>query len=386
MDSDRYRALFEVPDGAYFLSHSVGCLPVAAERALSTAGLEPWRNRGQAWPRWIEGIESFIDAIAGLLAVPVHTVCPQVNLSSALAKILYSLPARKGRCKLLLSEDDFPSLGFVMAQAQRSGYQLEYLPRGLDLSDLAVWDEVLSGDVQLALITHVQSNNGVRLPIDAIARYCREREIFSVLDLAQSAGLIPLDLGRSQADFAIGSCIKWLCGGPGAGFLYAAEEVCEICEPVDVGWFSHEAPFEFDIHRFRHAPGAKRFWGGTPSVWPFLIAEAGVRLMIGIGLDEIHRHNERLVDRIRSGFDEDLLVSPGQRDRRGGTVVVDFGDNAAAVDRLAGEGIACDRRREGIRLSPHIYNRVEDTQRLLEACRAIPDARSEDVDRSAHPR
>ena len=185
MDSDRYRALFEVPDGAYFLSHSVGCLPVAAERALRTAGLEPWRNRGQAWPRWIEGIESFIDAIASLLAVPVHTVCPQVNLSSALAKILYSIPARPGRCKLLLSEDDFPSLGFVMAQAQRSGYELECLPRGLDLSDLAVWDEVLSGDVQLALITHVQSNNGVRLPIDAIARFCREREIFSVLDLAQ---------------------------------------------------------------------------------------------------------------------------------------------------------------------------------------------------------
>ena len=194
---ERYRASFHIPDGAYFLSHSIGCLPMTAEQSLQSRGLQPWRTRGAVWPQWIQAVESFSEAIAELLGAPAHSVCPQANVSSALAKILYALPERKGRKRLLLSEDDFPSLGFVMAQARRVGYELQYLPRGADLLDLSVWDDALSGDVQLALITHVQSDTGARLPAERIARLCREREIFSVLDVAQSAGVIPIELGRT---------------------------------------------------------------------------------------------------------------------------------------------------------------------------------------------
>ena len=366
---ERYRASFHVPDGAYFLSHSIGCLAATAEQELQSRGLQPWRTRGEVWPQWLESVESFIEAIAELLGVPVHSVCPQANVSSALAKILYALPERRGRKKLLLSEDDFPSLGFVMAQARRAGYELRYLPGGADLTDLSVWDDALASDVQLALITHVQSNTGVRLPAERIARLCREREIVSVLDVAQSAGVIPINLGEWPADFAVGSCVKWLCGGPGAGFLYAADEICGRCEPLDVGWFSHEDPFEFDIREFRFAPGAKRFWGGTPSIWPYIVAEAGVRLLLGIGIDEIRRHNQRLLDFMTAGIERQTLVSPHDPERRSGTLVLDFGDNAAAVAHLHTEGIACDWRRHGVRLSPHVYNRIEEAERIVEVCR-----------------
>ena len=368
---ERYRASFHVPDGAYFLSHSIGCLPMTAEQSLQSRGLQPWRTRGAVWSQWIQAVESFSEAIAELLGAPAHSVCPQANVSSALAKILYALPERKGRKRLLLSEDDFPSLGFVMAQARRVGYELQYLPRGADLLDLSVWDDALAGDVQLALITHVQSDTGARLPAERIARLCREREIFSVLDVAQSVGVIPIELGELPADFAVGSCVKWLCGGPGAGFLYAADEICGQCEPLDVGWFSHEDPFEFDIREFRYAPGAKRFWGGTPSIWPYVVAESGVRLLLGIGIDEIRRHNQRLLDLMRSGIDRQTLVSPADPGRRGGTLVLDFGDNAAAVAHLGNEGIACDWRRRGVRLSPHVYNRMEEAERIVEVCRSF---------------
>ena len=371
MNADRYREAFHLPEGAYFLSHSVGCLPASVEQSLQARGLEPWRSRGEAWPQWLQTVESFIEAVAALLGAPARAVCPQANLSSALVKILYALPSRAGRRTLLLSEDDFPSLGFVIAQAQRAGFQLRYLPRHADLTDLSVWDDALSGDVQLALATHVQSNTGTRLPVDEIAALCRSRDVFCVLDVAQSAGVIPIDLGKTPADFAIGSCIKWPCGGPGAGFLYAADEVCEMCEPVDVGWFSHEAPFEFDIREFRYAPGAKRFWGGTPSIWPYVVADAGVRLLLKIGLAQVHRHNQALVDRMRAGLEGKHLVSPADAGRRGGTLVVDFGDNAAAVARLRSEAIACDWRREGVRLSPHIYNRADEVERLVDVCRAL---------------
>ena len=371
MTADRYREAFQLPGGAYFLSHSVGCLPANVAQSFHASALEPWRTRGEAWPQWLEAVESFIEAVAALLGAPARAICPQANLSSALVKILYALPSRAGRRTLLLSEDDFPSLGFVIARARRAGFELRYLPRHADLTDLTVWDDALSGDVQLALVTHVQSNTGTRLPVDEIAALCRSRGVFCVLDVAQSAGVIPIDLGKTPADFVIGSCVKWPCGGPGAGFLYAADEVCEMCEPLDVGWFSHEAPFEFDLREFRYAPGAKRFWGGTPSIWPYVVADAGVRLLLQIGLEQVHRHNQALVDRMRAGLEGKHLVSPADASRRGGTLVVDFGDNAAAVARLKSEAIACDWRREGVRLSPHIYNRADDVERLVDVCRAL---------------
>lgn len=371
MDSKHYRESFHVPDGIYFLSHSVGCLPTTVESTLRSRGIRPWRTRGEAWPQWLQAVESYIEAIAELLGVSAHSMCPQVNVSSALTKALYALPSREGRKKLLLSEDDFPSLGFVMAQGQRAGYELRYLPKGADLTDLSVWDDALTVDVQLALITHVQSNTGVRLPAKRIARLCREREIFSVLDVAQSAGVISIDLGELSVDFAIGSCVKWLCGGPGAGFLYAADEICKQCKPLDVGWFSHEDPFAFNIREFRYASGAKRFWGGTPSVWPYIVAEAGLRMLLDIGIDVIRRHNKRLLDHIQSGIERTTLVSPTGAGRRGGTLVLDYGDNAAAVARLESEGIACDWRHRGVRVSPHIYNRTEEAERFVEVCRSL---------------
>ena len=260
---ERYRASFHIPDGAYFLSHSIGCLPMTAEQSLQSRGLQPWRTRGAVWPQWTQAVESFSEAIAELLGAPAHSVCPQANVSSALAKILYALPERKGRKRLLLSEDDFPSLGFVMAQARRVGYELQYLPRGADLLDLSVWDDALSGDVQLALITHVQSDTGARLPAERIARLCREREIFSVLDVAQSAGVIPVDLGELPADFAVGSCVKWLCGGPGGDFSmprtrYAGSASRSTSAGFPTRTRSNSTFASFAIHPGRNDSGAVR--------------------------------------------------------------------------------------------------------------------------------
>lgn len=63
---------------------------------------------------------------------------------------------------------------------------------------------------------------------------------------------------------------------------------------MDLGWFSHEAPFEFDIHDFRYAKGAKRFWGGTPSVLPYMLAVASLQQLRAFGDSQIYQHNQRL--------------------------------------------------------------------------------------------
>jgi len=357
------RDKFAMPEGTYLLSHSVGCLPADSQEVMAERYYRPWAEKGgDAWPLWLEEVARFRAAVARLLGGRPDQVCPQANVSGAAAKILHALPERPGRKALLLCEEDFPSLGFVLGQAK--GYELRFLPRGAAAQDPAAWERALGEDVQLALVTHAFSNRSALLPVAEITRLARRAGVFTIVDAVQSAGVIPIDVGRWRADFVIGSCVKFLCGGPGAGFLWAADEALAEMRPIDVGWFSHADPFAFDIHDFRPAEDAARFWGGTPSVAPYVQAAHSIETLLGIGVEAIHAHNQRLIDRLHDAFG-DRIASERTREGDANAVLIRTPDPAAAVAMLNAAGVRCDAREGCVRVSPHIYNDDADIERLI---------------------
>jgi kynureninase len=139
-------------------------------------------------------------------------------------------------------------------------------------------------------------------------------------------------------------------------------------EPTDVGWFSHEDPFEFRIQDFRYAPDARRFWGGTPSVLPYVIARASIDVINGIGVGRVRAHNRALTERlVRAALGRGLPVrTPQDPARRGGTVCVAFRDPQRVYERLKEEKVFVDvRAAYGVRFSPHVYNDAEDIDRAV---------------------
>jgi selenocysteine lyase/cysteine desulfurase len=306
----------------------------------------------------LEAVAGFRSALSRLLNSPAENFCPQVNLSSALTKILQSLPLNGPRDTIVYTEEDFPSIGFVLQQARRFGYRLRAIPSSTETTDAAQWDSALDESTALVMVTHVHSNTGRQVPVENITRNARERGVISVVDIAQSAGCIPIDLQAWSADFVIGSCVKWLCGGPGAGFLWVRPELQVACEPIDVGWFSHENPFEFDIHDFRYAGNADRFWGGTPSVQPFVVAANSIHTICDIGVQTIRSHNLALTQRLIDALPPASVATPTPAEQRGGTLVIGLDKTAleAAAKRLEASKVLFDLRPTGIRLSPHIYN------------------------------
>jgi kynureninase len=360
--STDFSGLFEPAQSIYLLAHSVGRLPRTTRELVEAEFFQPWaQGEDEPWNNWLLAIDSFRDALARLLVTKRELLCPQPNLSSALTRIMGALPAATDRRTILLSEDDFPSMGFVLQQAQRLGYQLRFIPAGADIGDMSVWWDQLTEEVGLVFVTHVQSNSGKRAPLTELLPVLRERGVTSIVDVAQSAGVIPIDLSQWQADFVIGSCVKWLCGGPGAGFLWASEEILPHCRPLDVGWFSHESPFEFDIHDFRYHPTALRFWGGTPSVLPCVAATAGITVITDVGVERVQRHNAGLREQLNQALAPGELLSPAGQDAAGGTAVIQCGERQGKViAQLRSAGVAFDARATGIRLSPHIYNTPEE--------------------------
>lgn len=352
-----FRDRFEIPPGGpYLMAHSVGCLPVAARGLLETAMFTPWAAKGgEAWPLWLSAVDDFRGAVAAVIGGDMSEICPQANVSAGLFSLLSGLPREPGRDVLLASAHSFPSLGYVLQQAERFGFRVVLIPENLDPGDASVWDKAMTADVAVVLAMHVHSNTSVVAPVADIAKMAHDRGIFSIIDVAQSAGILPIDVRAWGAGALVGSCVKWLCGGPGAGWLWADPAKTAGFEPANVGWFSHENPFEFDIRDFRYAPDARRFWGGSPAIASYVLATAGLHMIAEIGVDQVLTHNRKLLSRIAEKASQ--WSSQIDRTGKGGTLCLKPGNRMDEIfAKLTAAGCHFDRRGEVLRLSLHLWN------------------------------
>jgi len=323
------RSEFVAHEGIYLLAHSVG-RPLVDAGSHANRFLTYWEEEAEPWPKWLNEIQRFRLALANLFGDKPENFCPQVNLSSALGKVLYSLPSHA------------------------------------DHSDIDTWSEYLTSDVHCALITHVYSNTGLKTPVEEVTSLCRQREITSVVDICQSAGVIPIQFAQWQADIILGSCVKWLCGGPGAGYLWLNPDLIRNLNPLDVGWFSHANPMEFDIHHFEFADDALRFFGGTPSVLPYMLASNSIEKLVQIEIENIREHNLGLTQYLADNIDPSWLLSPKEEEKRGGTMIIHAGEQQAElVNTLRSNGVVFDERKTGVRLSPHVYNSQPEIEQLV---------------------
>ena len=173
---------------------------------------------------------------------------------------------------------------------------------------------------------------------------------------------MPLDVTELDVDFATGGSVKWLCGGPGAGWLYVRPDLAASLEPTLVGWQGHARPFDFEPE-LEYAEGVARFLTGTPNVPALYAASAGYDVIEEVGVDRIRANSIRqtrlLIELLdEAGFE---VGSPRDSARRGGTVLVKTPEFQAVHKELAERQIFCDFRPDaGIRLGPHFYNTDEE--------------------------
>lgn len=355
------RDLFHVPD-SYFLSHSVGCLPKSASKSLDRQFLQPWQT-GRNWADWMPILDEFRQGIAHLLSVDSSGICPQINVSSALTKIIYSLPQDETKKTILLSKQDFPTIGFVMQQAERMGLTIRFIDG--PINELSAWSDALDSSVAIVHITHALSNTSRLLPVKDICDLAKSHDAITILDAAQSLGVVPVNPVEWGVDFVIGTGVKFLCAGPGACFLYAAPDILPLCTPVDVGWFSHENPFEMDISNFRYADDAMRFFGGTPSPAPLALANSAMDIWKSLNQETVHKIIDKHLSFLCSHVDQDIIISPTHSGQRGATFVIAPKDKAALRQILSANHISHDERKDGFRFSVHGYTERSELETLV---------------------
>jgi kynureninase len=348
-----YRNRFPILERTtYLINHSLGAMPAAAEERM-TEYARTWKERGiRAWAEgWWEMPLTIGDQIGRIIGAPAGSTVMHQNVAVAEAIVLSCFrPVDPHRNRVVYEEGNFPSVRYLY-QAQ-SELDVVVVP-----NDEAIVD-AMDERTLLVPITHVLFKTAEIQDVEAIVRRAHEVGAHVVLDAYQSAGIVPLDVAALNVDFAVGGSVKWLCGGPGNGWLYVRPDLADVLEPTFMGWQAHARPFGFEPE-LEYAEGVARFLTGTPNVPALYAATAGYDLIEEIGVDRIRessvRQTQLLIDLLDdAGFD---VGSPRDAARRGGTVTVRTPEFEAVHKELAERQILCDFRPDaGLRLGPHYYN------------------------------
>jgi selenocysteine lyase/cysteine desulfurase len=186
-----------------------------------------------------------------------------------------------------------------------------------------------------------------------------------MLDDYQDCGTRPVNVRTAELDFYVTGTLKYLLGPPGLAFLYVRKELIESLEPTVTGWFAQTNPFAFDVKHLDLAPSARRFEAGSPPVPNIYAAMKGIELLQEIGLHNVAAHIATLVRALLNGSQQLGLRAKVPAESVGPLVVLQCIDAAALVEKLAASGIVCSSRHDGLRLSFHVYNTLEDVQAVL---------------------
>jgi kynureninase len=364
LDPEAYRDRFPILERTtYLINHSLGAMPAAAEERLLDYARE-WRDRGvRAWMEgWWETSTTVGDKLGRIIGAPPGSTVMHQNVAVAQAVILSCFEFEARRNRIVYGEGEFPSVRYLYQAQRRRGAEVEIVP------DAAAVAESIDERTLLVPISHVLFRSGEIQEVEPVIERAREVGAFVVLDAYQSAGTVPLDVTALGIDFAVGGSVKWLCGGPGAGWLYVRPDLAERLEPTLTGWQAHARPFGFEPEH-EYAEGAARFLTGTPNVPALYAASAGYDLVAEVGVEAIRATSMRqtallaeLLD--AAGFE---LVGPREPDRRGGTVVVRTPEFEAVQRELDARDILCDARPDaGIRLGPHFFNNEAEIRFAVE--------------------
>jgi selenocysteine lyase/cysteine desulfurase len=361
---------------AYFLYHSIGMYPGKVEdlaQAMSGFARVWGTPDDQQWGAVLPLRQRFIDRWRAILNAPPGTVTTCDSVTHGLHMLVDALPPATlhGRV-VLVGADCFPSNHFLLTGlAQAAGFTLRTVPlrQGAtwveDEDFLAAWGP----EVALALVTWVSSTTSHRVDLGAMAARAAELGSLVGVDITQAAGLLPFDVSAPRVDFAISTSLKWMCGTPGAGVVYATPEVTALCQPRLRGWFSQPDPFNWDITRFAYAPDARRFDSGTPSCMAAIASLPALDWHAAQDHAAILAHNRALTDRLFAMADRlDLTpVTPRDEAKRGGSVMLHLPDTSPAPQVVAGlraRGVMTDNRSQTLRLSPGVLTTAEGCDRL----------------------
>ena len=382
-----YRKEFPIVEKTtYLVSNSLGPMPRSVPERLAEYAHD-WATLGvTAWKHgWWEKPVEVGNAIAPLMNAEPGSVVMVPNVSFAQSVVASAMDFAGDRDTIVMTDLDFPSVRYAYQElGKRLGARIVSVPSDDGITvDVARLLDAIDERARLVAISHVLYKSAFINDVDAICTHAHRMGALVSLDAFHSVGIIPVDVQKSGADFVSGGVLKWLCGGPGACFLYVAPSVRDTLQPSLTGWQAHSRPFAFE-ERMDYASGASRWLNGTPVIPALYAAVDGVKLLRRAGIDAVRKKSVRQTSRLIELADERgfRVFSPRDPSQRAGTVTIDVPHAYEVAQLLISRDILVDYRvGAGIRAAPFFFNTDDEVELLIDT---IDDAlRTSDWERYA---
>ena len=360
----------------YLISNSLGAMPHGVYDAMKGYA-DTWATRGvRAWEeRWWMLAAEVGDEIGMLMNAPKGSVSTHQNVTTCQAVVASCFDFSGKRNKIVYSDMNFPSVMYFWEAQQSRGARVHMVKT--DDGITVPLDRLLDAIDETTLlvpISHVIFRSAFIQDAKAIIEKAHKVGALVVLDTFQSLGTVPVDVQALNTDFACGGVLKWLCGGPGVGYLYVRPDLGKKLEPKFTGWTAHQNPFAFEIGANRYTDPPYRFMNGTPHIPALEAARPGLKIIAEAGIDRIREKSKRQTARLielatKHGW---RVNTPRDAEKRGGTVSIEMPDAREVCRELLKREVLVDYRpKAGVRMSPHFYNTDEELEIGINAVEEI---------------
>jgi kynureninase len=345
----------------YLISNSLGAMPCGVYDAMK-AYADTWALRGvRAWEeRWWMLAAEVGDEIGVLMNAPKGSVSTHQNVTTCQAVVASCVDFSGKRNKVVYSDLNFPSVMYFWEAQQSRGARVHMVKTDDGITvPLERMLDAIDETTLLVPMSHVIFRSAFIQDAKAIIEKAHKVGALVVLDTFQSLGTVPVDVQALNTDFACGGVLKWLCGGPGVGYLYVRPDLGSKLKPTFTGWTAHENPFAFEIGPNRYTEPPYRFMNGTPHIPALEAARPGLKIIAEAGIERIREKSKRQTARLieLASMHGWRVNTPRNAEQRGGTVSIDMPDAQEVCRELIKREILVDYRpKAGVRVSPHFYN------------------------------
>ncbi len=337
------------PSRIHFDSASLGLAPSTATAALTSA-IAAWAEGRVAAQDYDIAIGRAREAYASIVGCPVDWLAITTPVSVATGHAAALLQPGE---TVLVAEEEFTSVLFPFLAREGDGIVVRQVP----VTELI---DHIDPSVEMVAVSAVQSADGYRIDLDALAAEAADANALTYVDITQAAGWTTID--ASRFDMTSAGLYKWLCSPRGSGFFSVAPHLWDRMAALAPGWYAGQDPWTSTYRApFRHADDARRY-DVSPAWLCWEGAAPALELLASLDPATIGDHNIGLANRFRSG----LGLPPGN------SAIVSTDLSPGQVAALHDLGVNFASRDGRSRFSFHLYNTVAEVDKTIDALVAEP--------------
>jgi selenocysteine lyase/cysteine desulfurase len=371
--NDTLRALFPVTERAIYLNHAaVSAPPVPTINAVQAQLADVSQNGSVNFRNWIAVKENARQIVAGMLGALPEQVAFTRNTSDGLSTVANGVAWRPGD-NLVTFRNEFPSNIYPWLRVRDAfGVQVRMSEERNGRIDHDELIGFIDDKTRIVALSQIQFASGFRADLERIGRAARSHDALLVVDVIQALGVVPIDVQSELVDVAAAACHKWLLTPEGVGLLYLSERARERIQPTLVGWTSVPNPEDYSNFEQGWNKGTLAWETGTGPVALIHGLEASLKLLRDVGILHIQTHLETLTDHLceRLRDTQYEIVSSRGAGEKSQIVCIRHTAGLSSMDlytHLKKRNIITAPRGDRLRISPHLYNTMEEMDELVKA-------------------